>query len=217
MLNKKLLFAFLLITLSISLQNFSSAQTAFEGKVKFQISENGNKHVMDYFVKGSKFRIDAKEMDEAGTMIFDSKAKKMLIIMPQQKMYMEMPLDLSGEDSYFDDESYKGKISRTGDKKVINGYECEKWIVEDGKTKAESWVTNELGGFMFFGNPMDGGSDWKSKLSGENFFPMLVNVYEGGKLVNTMEVLEIQKQSLDNSMFSAPAGFQKFEMPSMSR
>src|SRR5690606_16017415 len=107
----------------------TSAQTPFEGKIKIKITEEGKNHLIDYVVKGQKFRIEMKDVEEVGAMIFDAQSKKMLIVMPQQKMYMEMPLDYSDVDSYFEDESYENKIKMTGEKKTIKGYECEKWIV----------------------------------------------------------------------------------------
>ncbi|MFO7524764.1 MAG: DUF4412 domain-containing protein [Ignavibacteriaceae bacterium] len=217
MFNRKLFFTIFFIVLFFLPQNFVFAQTQFEGKIKIKISEDGKSQLMDYMVKGQKFRFDLKDVEEVGAMIFDSQSKKMMIVMPQQKMYMEMPLDLSEAESYFEDESFEGKITMTGEKKVIKGYECEKWIVEDEGYITESWITDKLGGFMFMGNPMGGGgSDWKSKLNAQNYFPMEVNVYESGKLVNTIEVVEVAPQNLDNSLFSAPSGFQKFEMPSFN-
>lgn len=205
----KFLFIFLILTATYF------AQAPFEGKVKIEVSEEGKKHLIDYMVKGQLFRIEMKDLAEAGAMIFDSQSKKMLIVMPEQKMYMEMPLDYSDVESYFDDESYENKIKMTGEKKTIHGYECEKWIVEDDGNTAEAWVTDELGGFMLMGNPMgENGSDWKSKLNAQNYFPMQVNIFKAGKLINTVEVVDIKPQKLDNSLFSAPSGYQKFDMPS---
>lgn len=217
MVNKKFFFTLLLVILTLVVHYANFAQTSFEGKIKIQLSEEGKKHTMDYLVKGDKFRLDVKDMDEAGAMIFDSKAMKMTILMPQQKMYMEMPLNDLDSESYFEEGSSPAKINKTGETKTINGYKCEKWVIEDEGLTTEAWITNELGGFLFLGNPMaGGGSDWTSKLSAQNFFPMLAEVYKSGKHINTFEVLEISPQKLDNSLFSAPSGFQKFDMPSLN-
>lgn len=198
-------------------QTSGVAQTPFEGKIKIKISEEGKTHLMDYLIKGEKIRFELNDVDGVGAMIFDAQSKKMMIVMPQQQMYMEMPLDDTAENSYFEDESFEDKLTMTGEKKVIKGYECEKWIVEDEDFTTESWITDKLGGFMFMGNPMgENGSDWKSKLTAKNFFPMQVNVYKSGKLVNTIEVVDVNPQNLDNSLFSVPSGFQKFEMPSFN-
>jgi frataxin-like iron-binding protein CyaY len=217
MFTKKNLSALLIIVFSFAFQYLLIAQSQFEGKLKIQVTEEGKKHTMDYFVKGDKFRLEVKDMGETGAMIFDSKAMKMTIVMPQQKMYMEMPLDGIDTESYFDESTSKAKIKKTGESKTINGYKCEKWIIEDEGLNTEAWITTELGGFLFSGNPMaGGGSDWTSKLSAQSFFPMLAKVYESGKHLNTFEVLEVNKQKLDNSLFSAPSGYQKFEMPSFN-
>lgn len=215
--NKKNLSLIIFFIITLSLQNLLLAQSSFEGKIKLLVSEEGNKNTIEYLAKGDRIRLEIADADEVGSMIFDSKTKSMMIIMPEQKMYMEMNFDFTGADSYFEDDSHSGKITRTGEKKTIKGYECEKWIAEDDNYLTESWLTDKLGGFMFFGNPMESaGSDWKSKLSTPNLFPLLVNVYESGKLVNTIEVVEIIEQKMDNSLFSAPSGYQKFEMPSFN-
>lgn len=217
MYNHKNLLSSLLLLLLIFSSPITFAQSSFEGRIKLQITEDGEKQLLDYIVKGNKFRMELKDVEEVGAMIFDTQSKKMMIVMPEQKMYMEMPFDISEEESYFEDETFEGKITMTGEKKVIKGYECEKWIVEDEGYTTESWVTDKLGGFMFMDNPMGGtGSDWKSKLNAKNFFPMQVNVYKSGKLVNSIEVVDVQPQKLDNSLFSAPSGFQKFELPSFN-
>ena len=214
---KKNLFVILTIFFFSSIQHILIAQSQFEGKLKIQVTEEGKKHSMDYFVKGDKFRLEVKDMGETGAMIFDSKAMKMTIVMPQQKMYMEMPLDGIDTESYFDEGTSKAKIKKTGESQTINGYKCEKWIIEDEGLTTEAWITTELGGFLFSGNPMaGGGSDWTSKLSAQSFFPMLAKVHKSGKHLNTFEVLDVNKQKLDNSLFSAPSGYQKFEMPSFN-
>ncbi len=70
---------------------------------------------------------------------------------------------------------------------------------------------------MFYGNPMESTSfDWKSKLRTPNLFPLLVNIFESGKLINSMEVIEINPQKFENSLFSTPSGYQKFEVPSFN-
>lgn len=201
----------------IFLGNFAYAQTSFEGKIKLQVSDEGEKNTIEYLVKGERIRLEIANDDAMGSMIFDAKKRSMMILMPQQKMYMEIDLNLTGADSYFEGDSYQGNIKRTGEKKIIKGYECEKWIAEEDGQIIESWLTDQLGGFMFYGNPMEGtGSDWKSKLSTPNLFPLMVNVFESGKMVSSIEVLEINPQKLENSVFLPPSGFQRFEMPSIN-
>jgi len=208
---------YLTLGMLICLGNFVFAQTSFEGKIKLQVSDEGERNTIEYLVKGERIRFDIADADAMGSMIFDAKKRSMMILMPQQNMYMEMDLNLTGADSYFEGDSYRGKIKRTGEKKTIKGYDCEKWIAEEDGQIIESWLTDQLGGFMFYGNPMDGsGADWKSKLSTPNLFPLLVNVFESGKLVSSMEVLEINSQKLENSLFLPPSGYQKFEMPSFN-
>jgi len=96
------------------------AQDAFEGKVVFEVQEDGKQQVMDYYAKDKKFRMDMPE--KGGSILFDSQALKMYVIMDEQKMYMEtdmMPLSTGAGG---------GSISKTGETKTILGYECEKFL-----------------------------------------------------------------------------------------
>lgn len=210
-------FTSVFIYLLLSIACLIYPQTNFEGKLKIQISEQGTKHTMDYMVKGEKFRIEMKDTDEAAAIIFDQKLKKMLVVMTDQKMYIEMALDNIETESFFENNSTGSDITKTGETKVIHGFECEKWIIKEEGLTTEAWITSKLGGFFFSGNPMnEGGPDWTSKLSDQTFFPMLAKVFKSGKQINTFEVLEVTPQKLDISLFSAPSGFQKFEMPSFN-
>ena len=117
------------------------AQEAFEGKVIFDVEEDGQQQVMDYYAKDKKFRMEIP--DKGGTILFDSNKLKMYVIMDEQKMYMEsqmMPLSMGGA----------GSVSKTGETKNILGYDCEKFLFEQEDLKGETWMTKELGAFMFF-------------------------------------------------------------------
>ena len=215
----KMVNTFFIVLLFISFgQTISLSQNKFEGKVNFQVTDEGGKSTMlNYFVKDKKFRMEGPE--NQGAFIFDATSNKMMILMDAQKMYMEIPFDLKEEMSKSKEET-KGDFKATGESKDILGYKCEKFIYNDDDTKNEMWLTKELGGFMFFNDPkqMEGsGNDWQTKLLTEGYFPMVVmELSSGGAVKSKFEVKSLEPKKLDNSMFSVPSGYQKFSMPNMN-
>ena len=215
----KMVNTFFIVLLFISFgQTISLSQNKFEGKVNFQVTDEGGKSTMlNYFVKDKKFRMEGPE--NQGAFIFDATSNKMMILMDAQKMYMEIPFDLKEEMSKSKEET-KGDFKATGETKDILGYKCEKFIYNDDDTKNEMWLTKELGGFMFFNDPkqMEGsGNDWQTKLLTEGYFPMVVmELSSGGAVKSKFEVKSLEPKKLDNSMFSVPSGYQKFSMPNMN-
>lgn len=217
---RKLVSEMFLIILVVSFaQSVSLSQSQFEGKVKFQVTdESGKSTMLDYFVKDKKFRMEGPESQ--GAFIFDAASNKMMILMDAQKMYMEIPFDLNKEMSKSKEEA-KGDFKATGETKDILGYKCEKFIYNDKDTKNEMWLTKELGGFMFFNDPkqMEGSAnDWQTKLLTEGYFPMVVNELSSESVVKSkFEVKSLEPVKLDNSLFSVPSGYQKFSMPNMKQ
>ena len=209
------LAVFLLLAVIFALPGKSYSQDQFEGKVTFNVYDNGESHTMQYYVKGSKLRFDANEQGHEGQIIMDPSAKQFMIIMPQQKMYMVMPIpDMSDQSTDSESMDNKGDFVKTGETKDILGYTAEKWTYKDGDDKGEAWMTKEIGGFQLFNNPMQKEKpQWQKDLETEGYFPLLV--YENGDKV--FEVTNIDKQSLNESMFEPPAGFQKMDMPMMQK
>lgn len=206
-----------LLFTSINLQ----AQSQFEGKVTMKFTENNRSHTMDYFMKGNKIRMEMKEQGQAINIIFDRKEDKMIMLMPNQQMYMEYPYKNFMKEHKKDKmDGEKEVFKKTGEMKTINGYNCEKWIFnEDDGSQSVAWMTKELGSFTFFDNPMSGNSDkpeWQQEIEAAGYFPMLViNKDKNGNEQGTMEVTKIEKKNLDNSMFEPPADYKKMEMPMM--
>jgi hypothetical protein len=106
-----------------------------------------------------------------------------------------------------------GSIKDTGVKETIAGYVCTKYEVTgaSGNT-ADIWATDQLG--MFFGIPHGGPMgrsreappEWEGMMKGGNFFPMRV-VSNDSHGTSKMEVSNVQKTSVSDSLFSAPSGW----------
>lgn len=190
---------------------------SFEGKVNFRVEGDGETADMSYLIKDQKFRMEIPEQQDAA-IIMDMNEKKMMMVMNEQKMYMEFPMEsLQQMADNGSEEEEMADVQMTGETKTINGYECEKWTYEGEEGSVEAWMTKELGGFMFMGNPMaaDEKPEWQSKIEKEGYFPMLVIYLEDGETSSRFEVTSVEKKSLSDDLFTVPAGFQKMDMPMM--
>lgn len=206
---------FILLAIVFCFVNNNYAQTQFEGKVTFNDFDEGTPHSMDYYAKGSKIRFDTNEEEEQGQVIWDTAKKEFMVVMPQQKMYMVMQVPESKIKSGTENDiSENIKFTKTKETKKILGYTAVKLVYQDGDDKGEAWMTQELGSFKLFDNPMQKDADkpqWQKDFEAGGYFPL--EVYENGKKV--FEVTSIEKKSLAESIFEVPAGFKKMDMPTM--
>ena len=211
----------IMIALSILLfitSSLSIAQDKFQGKVTFEVSDESQDQQISYFVKGNKFLIQPADGEAAGkgSMIYDGDKKAMIIIMDEQKMYMEMPIDPMDEISK--DESIEPDyFVKTGNSQDILGYSCDEFEFKSEDKKGLALMTKELGSFLFMDDPNSGGSSqWQKEIMNEGYFPLLVKEENSsGELTTVFKVKELQAMKLDDKMFSPPSGFTKFDMPNM--
>jgi hypothetical protein len=186
------------------LAGITFAQEAFEGKVIFEVQEEGNKQVMDYYAKDKKFRMDMPE--KGGSVIFDSQKFKMYVIMDEQKMYMEnsmMPTSAGAG----------GSISKTGETKNILGYDCEKFLFTQKDMKGEAWMTKELGAFMFFMESQQDMPDWQSEVLDAGYFPLHVTQHDERRNVTSVyDVEEVTPMELSDDLFVVPSSYQKMDL-----
>ncbi|MFH1761859.1 MAG: DUF4412 domain-containing protein [bacterium] len=212
------LFLSSLLVILFAASNMLFAQSPFEGKVKFKVYDEGHAQSMSYFVKGNKFKIDLPEGGMGqGYMIYNADTKLMTMVMVDQQMYMEMPVDAAGEMMNQDSENIY--FNNTGETQEINGYMCEKFEFTDQEGSGIAWMTKELGNFFFLGD-MEGNdnaqSNWQQEIMAEGYFPMLVKQENSsGELKPVFEIEEILPMPLGDDIFSVPAGYQKFDMPNM--
>lgn len=186
------------------LAGITFAQEAFEGKVQFNVEEDGQQQVMNYYAKDKKFRLDMPE--KGGSVIFDSQKFKMYVIMDEQKMYMEnsmMPMTAGAG----------GSISKTGETRNILGYDCEKFLFDQKDMKGEAWMTKELGAFMFFMESQQDMPDWQSEVLDAGYFPLHVTQHNTRKNVTSIyDVKEVTPMELSDDLFVVPSSYQKMDL-----
>ena len=197
----------------------------FEGKVNFKITTGGKPQELAYSIKGDKLRIDMPGTKGMGGMIMDTTKKETTIIMDEQKMYMTMAMpettatDRGGK-------TEEAKLEKTGQTEKILGYLATKFTSTSQGTTTELWLAEGIGTFLSMAgkSPMGGGrkgsspeaQSWEKALAGKDLFPLrVVGKDKSGKESYRMEATAINKQSIPDSQFAPPAGYQKFDMGGM--
>lgn len=208
----------------------SYAADAFEGRISLAITaDRGRTSNVDYSIKGQKLRMEMSAEGEMMIQIIDKTKMEMLMLMPDQQMYMVMPMQKAVEQVVEQSGANTADIEVTGKTETILGYKCSQVLVKDKGTVTEAWMAEGLGAFMGLGGggSMGGGgmfgggkaakaSKWEGALKGKGGFPLRVITRDAkGKESFKMEATKIQPGALPDSQFSAPAGYQKFNMPSM--
>lgn len=201
------------------------AQSPFEGTIKFKISNDDDVNYLDYYMKDKNLRI---EMGENAEAVFVKQGDKSLILMPEEKMYMDLNNSMfknipgmSGmeeeneTEKEFDIDKYK-----TGKVMSILGYECHQWLFKDDgdDDEVEAWVTSELGNFLLMQGPMGGGYSpgWGSSVKNSGFFPMLVITRDSnGEETSRFEATEVDERSLSDGLFKAPSNYSEMKIPGM--
>src|ERR1019366_4331842 len=194
----------------------------FEGRLTMSMtssSKEGNQTV-NLSLKEGMMRTDIQSAKGVMSAILDTKNQQMIILMPQQRMYMVQPPTPPGSVPQPNAPAASGTtLQDTGVKETILGYVCTKFVAKSKEGTSEIWVTDQLGTFtgLFHGGggPMghrpQAPQAWESALKGHNFFPMRV-VTNGSKGTFRLEVTSVEKTSLPDSDFAAPQGWRKLDM-----
>lgn len=174
---------------------------------------------------------DSSKPQSAST-IMDMDKMEMTMLMPEQKMYMVMPIKKAVDKvvEHAEKNGMNAEVERTGKTEKILGYTCDQILVKDldRGTVTEMWVATELGTFgglapsgggggMFGGRKSATAAKWEEVLKGKGGFPMRVitrNAKNMDKETFKMEATKIEPGELPDSLFLPPPGFQKFQMPS---
>lgn len=205
---------------------------AFEGKVSLGMKSGRDaEQVIDYAMKGTRVRMEPKMADAGGAaMIMDWEKQEMIVLMPEQQMYMVMPLKKAAAGARPEQASPEQKVEKTGRTEKILGYECEEYVTTEGGQTTEMWITEELGTFAGLGggNPMAGmmggggaktaaPSSWERALqSKKGVFPLRVISRDAkGRETFRLEAKKVEPGTLPDSHFAPPSGYQKLAMPTM--
>jgi len=175
----------------------------FEGVVTYQA--NGG-HTFQYAIRDGRVRIDMNGESRQSSMIMDPGSGKMYMLMPEQKMYMEMNVPDVTE---LEDSSNNVKPTKTGKSDVVAGHKCEYWTVREDEGQVDVCLAKDMGSFQAFSNKAVGNAAAWQDAIGKDSFPLKVITHKGGKDQIALEATKVEAKSLDASLFTPPASYTK--------
>jgi hypothetical protein len=173
-------------------------------------------YVMTMWIKGAMAKIttSATPTTPASTMIYRSDLRVIRMLDDDNKTYFEVPQGKTKEDAAADG-GQPAPLKKTGKTKKILGYRCEQFLIGQGEAETEIWGTKDLRGLSAalaraLGEERAGqGTAWNDELTKLGIYPLLANTRIEGKVVDSQEVLKIEKRSLGEEIFSLPGGYKK--------
>jgi hypothetical protein len=188
-----------------------AAQSPFEGVITMRLTGSGqaagSTQDAEYFASRSgKARVSLTTPMGKASIIMAPADGKMYMLMDQMSQYIETDLaNLTAPEATAD----APKITRTGKKETIAGWECEHIKVD----QLDVCAAKGLGAYLNVGGNlmMRGGiQPWQSAVLKENIFPLRVTLPDGKV---QMEVTKIEKKSIEPSTFQVPSNYTKVTLP----
>ncbi len=198
-----------------------AAQT-FDGAITMRVSGLGPSGAqgqeIEYLTRGGKVRINVVSAMGAVSIIGIPTEKKTYLLLDQQSMYMEVNLSNELARATTGGANVPDvKVTRTGKKETIAGYECEHVTVEAQQQTSDVCLAKGLGPFVNAMSAMGGMGRgnraqpaWQRSLEGEGGFPLKVKRQDG---VVQLEVTKIEKRVLTDAPFTIPNNYTKMDMP----
>lgn len=240
----------LLLTTSIILLTAGISRAQFEGRIlydSYEVDASGEKRKGDRFTmhvtrerillqgenkydfigsiqtEGVLVRLDHEDF------VFLTGGTEALKISKADITAMMNMLGSDGKGETEPDVTYR----RTGEKKTIKGYDCEKFLFTDAgnpSRTSEIWMTKNvdinwgmLSGFLSHRTEELLGGDLPFNLIfEEGYFPLAIKSYRNGSLTGTMEATEVSQSSVARAMVQVPPGvkvlsFQDYLFQKMSQ
>ena len=208
----------------------ASAQSTFEGVVKYRLTTEGRTVDVTYMTKGNRARSEMQMDGMSMAMLMDASATTMTTLMPAEKMYMTMDLTRMRQRAQTSDTAAQ-EFTATGRTETIAGHECEHYLTGTGQN-TDMCVATGLGYYLGGGaagrrGPGSGSSSYGMPRPGDaraaafrakfpnGFFPLRLTVTEGGKVTTDMVVTSVEQRALADDLFTVPADFTEMRMPGM--
>ncbi len=215
-----------------------AAAPAFEGAITARLFPGAEPVEIKYAIKGSRSRIEtqlSRGSSQMGVMLMDLSSETQTMLIPQAKTYMTMNLremaEKMTEGAEKDSAGDFPKVTSTGKTETIAGYTCKHWLIGD-EQNTDVCMAKGLG---YFGGGQSGGifdqlknlalsAKIKAQIAANpefakfvegGAFPLKMEQIKNGQSKTIMEVISVEKKSLDDSLFTVPADYKKMEMPRM--
>ena len=178
-------------------------------------------------IKGDKARV---EVGPQMTTIIDGKTGEALTLMHEQKMLMRISAEQAkaaaaamGQSMAAGADAAPMKVTPSGKKETINGYETEEYTYESPAMKASYWVSKTYPNLESIMKQLQAISSQATTASPAGMpdfrhfpgFPLRTNVSMGGQQFTTT-VTSVKHDPLSDTEFAAPQGYQEMKMPDMS-
>jgi hypothetical protein len=183
-------------------------------------------HEVTVKIKGDKARI---ESGQQVTTIMDANSGDVITIMNDEKRYtrisgerMKAMTQMAAQFGAAQSPSEKAKLTPTGKKETINGYETQEYAVETPQIKATYWIASNYpdgAGILkqlqaltprAFGMGANAIPDYRD-LPG---LPLRTKIAMGGRDIVTT-ITSVKQDPLADAQFAVPAGFQEVKLPAM--
>jgi len=203
----------------VAAQNTASA---FEGVITMRLANRGGNvttmQEMEYMARGGKVRMSIAGPMGSMAIIGVPAEQKMYVLIDQQSAYMEMRMDAEGARAVGAVAAMpEPKMTRTGRKETIAGYECEHVLVESSQQTYDVCMARGLGPFVNAMSSINrmgrGGASlpaWQRSLGAEGAFPLKVTGPDGAV---QLEVTRIERKKLAEAQFAVPLNYTKMDMP----
>src|SRR5437762_4296290 len=183
------------------------------------VAQNGNVTVK---IKGDKERVDAPSQP---TRIIDGKTGEMTDLMNDRKSFVtisaaQIKAAAASMNLNADKNSAGSKLTPTGKKETISGYETEEYAYETPQFKASFWIANKYPGaadiLKQMQTPISGA--WKPSNMGMPDYtdfsgvPLKTVISVGDSQVATT-IMSIKKDSISAAEFDIPKDFQELKKP----
>jgi hypothetical protein len=182
----------------------------------------GNEIIMK--LKGDKVRVEATPQM---TMIVDGKTGETVTLMNAQKKFLRISGDKAKAIAelaakYGGTTAERPKLTATGKKMTINGYEAEEYVGETKLFKASYWIAPSFPDSAAIMKQLQAviPSAWNDLAKGMMDyrdlpgFPLRTQVKtEGGEITST--ITAIKRDLLSDAEFLVPADFQEMKIPNL--
>ncbi len=205
--------------LSITLFAFTTAAFAqFEGSIEFRMETKKDTTTNIYYVKGNNVKLDQigkKSGKVEGSFVFDLGGKSIKFVNPARKVWgdhkSETPPTVNGT----------CEVTKLKTTKMVAGKMCAQYTVKNAteNTMITYWVASEKYDFFVplvkLWNRKDKQSIYFNQIKDlpKGSMPMLSieSSLDGKTNISKLEVIKLEKKSIDAGTVSVPSDYKKFE------
>jgi hypothetical protein len=189
-----------------------------------KVESKGQTNEMTLKIKGDRVRMEATPQM---TMIVEGKTGDMITLLNAQKKFMRISGDKAKAIAemaakYGGTTTEKPKLTATGKKMTINGYEAEEYLAETAKSKASYWIAPTFPGSAEILKQLQAviPAAWNDLAKGMldyrdlPGYPLRIKVQLGDEEVIST-VSSIKPDPLSEAEFSVPKDFQEMKIPNV--